>query len=62
MSQRRRAVPIRQIACPKRMSDARRCADYEIVAEVMQETYLAIWRAATAFAGTAVGGSAVGWV
>lgn len=44
------------------MSDARRCADYEIVAEVMQETYLAIWRAATAFAGTAVGGSAVGWV
>ena len=40
----------------------RRCADDEIVAEVMQETYLAVWRAAAAFAGTAVGGSALGWL
>lgn len=31
----------------------RRCADEQIVAEVMQETYLAVWRAA---------GTAVGWV
>jgi RNA polymerase sigma-70 factor, ECF subfamily len=40
----------------------RRCADDDVVAEVMQETYLAVWRAAAAFAGAAVGGSAVGWV
>src|SRR5436305_1836410 len=40
----------------------RRCADGEIVAEVMQETYLAVWRAAGAFAGEAVGGSAVAWL
>ncbi|MFE3827114.1 RNA polymerase sigma factor [Streptomyces sp. NPDC059092] len=40
----------------------RRCADEQIVAEVMQETYLAVWRAASAFAGAAVGGSAVGWL
>lgn len=40
----------------------RRCADEQIVAEVMQETYLAIWRAAGSFAGAAAGGSAVGWV
>jgi RNA polymerase sigma-70 factor, ECF subfamily len=40
----------------------RRCADDELVAEVMQDTYLAIWRAAAAFAGASVGGSAVGWV
>ncbi|MFJ3825438.1 RNA polymerase sigma factor [Streptomyces nodosus] len=40
----------------------RRCADEQIVAEVMQETYLAVWRAADAFAGAAVGGSAVGWL
>jgi RNA polymerase sigma-70 factor (ECF subfamily) len=40
----------------------RRCADDELVAEVMQETYLAVWRAADAFAGAAVGGSAVGWL
>lgn len=40
----------------------RRCADDELVAEVMQETYLAIWRAAAAFAEAGVGGSAVGWV
>ena len=40
----------------------RRCADEEIVAEVMQETYLAVWRAAGSFAGAAVDGSAVGWL
>ncbi len=40
----------------------RRCADEELVAEVMQETYLAVWRAAASFAGASVGGSAVGWV
>jgi RNA polymerase sigma-70 factor, ECF subfamily len=40
----------------------RRCADDDIVADVMQETYLAVWRAAGAFAGAAVGGSAVGWL
>ena len=40
----------------------RRCADDELVAEVMQETYLAVWRAAAAFAGASVGGSAVGWL
>jgi hypothetical protein len=27
----------------------RRCADDELVAEVMQETYLAVWRAAASF-------------
>jgi RNA polymerase sigma-70 factor (ECF subfamily) len=40
----------------------RRCADDELVAEVMQETYLAVWRAAGAFAGAGAGGSAVGWL
>ncbi|MFB9965916.1 RNA polymerase sigma factor [Sinosporangium siamense] len=40
----------------------RRCADDHIVAEVMQETYLAVWRAAGAFAGVAAGGTAVGWL
>ncbi|MEV4219842.1 RNA polymerase sigma factor [Nonomuraea sp. NPDC049725] len=40
----------------------RRCADEQIVAEVMQETYLAVWRAAGAFAGVAADGTAVGWL
>lgn len=40
----------------------RRCADEQIVAEVMQETYLATWRSAGAFAGSSVGGTAVGWL
>jgi RNA polymerase sigma-70 factor, ECF subfamily len=40
----------------------RRCSDEQMVAEVLQETYLAVWRAADAFAGAAVGGSAVGWL
>lgn len=39
----------------------RRCGDDQIVAEVMQETYLAVWRAARAFAEAAVG-NAVGWL
>ena len=29
----------------------RRCADEDVVADVMQETYLAVWRAAGSFAG-----------
>jgi RNA polymerase sigma-70 factor (ECF subfamily) len=40
----------------------RRCADDQLVADVMQETYLAVWRAAAAFAGAGVGGTAVGWL
>jgi RNA polymerase sigma-70 factor (ECF subfamily) len=40
----------------------RRCADEQIVAEVMQETYLAVWRAAGAFAGASADGTAVGWL
>jgi RNA polymerase sigma-70 factor (ECF subfamily) len=40
----------------------RRCHDDDLVAEVLQETYLAIWRAAAAFAGASAGGSAVGWI
>jgi RNA polymerase sigma-70 factor (ECF subfamily) len=33
-----------------------------MVAEVMQETYLAVWRAAGSFVGQATGGTAVGWL
>ncbi|WP_086684166.1 RNA polymerase sigma factor [Amycolatopsis pretoriensis] len=40
----------------------RRCADEQVVAEVMQETFLAVWRAAGSFAGAATGGTAVGWL
>ncbi len=40
----------------------RRCADDDVVAEVMQDTYLAVWRAAGSFAGAATSGSAVGWL
>ena len=40
----------------------RRCADDDVVADVMQETYLAVWRAAGSFAGSATPGSAVGWL
>jgi RNA polymerase sigma-70 factor (ECF subfamily) len=36
----------------------RRCADDEIVAEVLQDTYLAVWRASATFAGD----SAAGWL
>jgi RNA polymerase sigma-70 factor (ECF subfamily) len=40
----------------------RRCADEELLAEVLQDTYLAVWRAGAAFAGAATGGSALGWL
>ncbi|MGC7094671.1 RNA polymerase sigma factor [Amycolatopsis lurida] len=40
----------------------RRCADDQIVAEVLQETFVAVWRAAGGFAGAAAGGSAAGWL
>ncbi|WP_436525497.1 RNA polymerase sigma factor [Actinoplanes sp. HUAS TT8] len=40
----------------------RRCADDDVVADVMQETYLAVWRAAGDFAGSATAGSAVSWL
>ncbi|EWC58078.1 RNA polymerase ECF-subfamily sigma factor [Actinokineospora spheciospongiae] len=40
----------------------RRCSDDQVVAEVVQETYLAVWRAAGSFAGSAVDGTAVGWL
>ena len=40
----------------------RRCADEDVVADVLQETYLAVWRAAGSFAGSAASGSAVGWL
>nr|WP_041840733.1 sigma-70 family RNA polymerase sigma factor [Actinoplanes friuliensis] len=40
----------------------RRCADEDVVADVLQETYLSVWRAAGSFAGAATQGSAVGWL
>ncbi|PZG01851.1 RNA polymerase sigma factor [Micromonospora deserti] len=40
----------------------RRCSDDDVVADVMQETYLAVWRAAGGFAGGSASGSAVGWL
>ena len=40
----------------------RRCADEDVVADVMQETYLSVWRAAGSFAGSGTAGSAVGWL
>lgn len=40
----------------------RRCADEQIVAEVLQETYLAVWRAAGSFAGGTRGEEAGGWL
>jgi RNA polymerase sigma-70 factor (ECF subfamily) len=40
----------------------RRCADDDLVADVLQETYLAVWRAAGSFAGSTAAGSAVGWL
>ncbi|MCF0096131.1 ECF RNA polymerase sigma factor SigM [Micromonospora sp. MH99] len=40
----------------------RRCADPDVVADVLQETYLTIWRAAGSFAGDQASGSAVGWL
>lgn len=40
----------------------RRCADDELVAEVLQETYLAVWRAAGTLSGFDSDGGAVGWL
>ncbi|MFI5841593.1 RNA polymerase sigma factor [Catenuloplanes sp. NPDC051500] len=40
----------------------RRCRDAELVAEVMQESYLAVWRAAPGYVGDPAGGSAAGWL
>jgi RNA polymerase sigma-70 factor (ECF subfamily) len=40
----------------------RRCADEQIVVDVLQDTYLAVWRGAGAFVGSAAGGSALGWL
>jgi RNA polymerase sigma-70 factor (ECF subfamily) len=42
----------------------RRCADADLVAEVLQDTYLTIWRAADSFRGSAGKGtgSAIGWI
>ncbi|MDI6098990.1 RNA polymerase sigma factor [Actinoplanes sp. NEAU-A12] len=40
----------------------RRCSDDDVVADVMQETYLAVWRAAGGFAGVSASGSAAGWL
>lgn len=40
----------------------RRCADEDLVAEVLQDTYLAVWRAADSFAGSRAHGSAAGWI
>lgn len=41
----------------------RRCSDEDLVLEVLQHTYLAVWRAADSFAGSAVaGGSSAGWL
>lgn len=40
----------------------RRCADDELVAEVLQDTYLAVWRAAGALSGFDSDGGAVGWL
>jgi RNA polymerase sigma-70 factor (ECF subfamily) len=40
----------------------RRCRDDDVVAEVLQETYLAVWRAADSFLGVADSGSAQGWL
>jgi RNA polymerase sigma factor (sigma-70 family) len=40
----------------------RRCADADVVADVLQETYLVVWRAAGSFAGAEANGTAVGWL
>ncbi|MET7961352.1 RNA polymerase sigma factor [Micromonospora zamorensis] len=41
----------------------RRCADEDMVAEVLQETYLAVWRSAGSQArSSSTSGSAVGWL
>lgn len=40
----------------------RRCMDSDLVADVLQETYLAVWRGASSFAGAEAKGTAVGWL
>jgi RNA polymerase sigma factor (sigma-70 family) len=40
----------------------RRCADEDVVAEVLQETYLAVWRSAGSQAHASTEGSALGWL
>ncbi|TVT40794.1 RNA polymerase sigma factor [Amycolatopsis rhizosphaerae] len=40
----------------------RRCGDEQLVSEVLQETYLAVWRGAGAFAADAAGSSPLGWL
>ena len=40
----------------------RRCADPDVVAEVLQDTYLAVWRSAGSHAPAATDGSALGWM
>jgi len=40
----------------------RRCADDDVVDDVMQETYLAVWRAAGSFAKADAKGNAGGWL
>lgn len=41
---------------------SRRCRDRELVAEVLQDTYLTVWRAAGGFVDAGVGGGALGWL
>ncbi len=40
----------------------RRCTDPDVIADVIQETYLAVWRAAGSFGGGDHKGTAVGWL
>ena len=40
----------------------RRCADPDVVAEVVQDTFLAVWRSAASHAHDAATGSALGWL
>lgn len=41
---------------------SRRCRDPDLVAEVVQDTYLTVWRAAHAFVEAGIGGGALGWL
>ncbi len=40
----------------------RRCSDKDVVADVLQETYLAVWRSAGSHGHASAGGSALGWM
>jgi RNA polymerase sigma factor (sigma-70 family) len=40
----------------------RRCADPDLVAEVVQDTFLAVWRSAAGHAHDSADGSALGWL